>query len=84
MLNIRMRLKKILNLEILIRPTIRARKVKEEFKIFGKRGEVVQNLEEKLVMLLEDLMEKVSKFIWVKAYMKAISRMAVVMDLVEV
>ena len=36
----------------------------------------MQNIEEKLVMLLEDLMEKVSKFIWVKAYMKAISRMA--------
>lgn len=42
------------------------------------------NIEGKsLMMKVEDLMEKESKFIWLKVYMKAISRMAVVMDLVE-
>jgi len=34
-------------------------------------------------MLIEDQMEKESKFIWPRVYMKAISRMVVVMDLVE-
>jgi len=47
MLNIAMRLKIIRNLEILIQPMIKVRKVQGEFKIIGKRGGVEQNIEGK-------------------------------------